>query len=299
MPTLRFVNTPKILPIPPLEGRVVTLDLAFAAGDRYESATRPFIEELGLRLARWIDHHPHPAWSRYEGDPRFLLVDKTVAPACPQLVTPELVEEIGEVHHLFAHADFDGMITAVKYLLKGRPPYPEADEDGRAIDAPGQGFVCSERGMRLARAVERSRDAHPNQHGDFMLAMTDALVTGRESAELSAKIDRYDAQARKREAEARKYLDHAVRDHPRIMLLRIPRMISPADKKNLLRELEEQATLGVIEEPSSVTVATFDSRMRLTEIRGLHGTDGFAWGRTRYDDVRAQLVEMVEALDPP
>ena len=74
-------------------------------------------------------------------------------------------------------------------------------------------------------------------------------------------------------------------------------MVSPADKKNLLRELEERATLGVIEEPSSVTAATFDTRMRLTEIRGLHGTDGFAWGRARYEDVRAQLVEMVEALD--
>ncbi len=295
-PALRFVQSPKQLPRPPLDGRVVTLDLAFAAGDRFEKSTLPFIETLGLRLAQWIDHHPHPAWGRYDGDPRFLLVDKSVAPACPQLVTPELVEAIGPVEHLFAHADFDGLISAVKFLLGGRPPYPEADEDGRAIDAPGQGFVSSPRGLRLARAIDWSRDAHPGGHESFLRDLSTALCQGHEPSSLAATIDRYDEEARSREAELRKHLVDAERDHPQILVLRLGKMISPSDKKGLLRELEEQATIAVIEEPISVTAATFDTRLRLNQVQGLHGTESFAWGKVRYDDLRPQLVALVEAL---
>lgn len=298
LPRLRFVDSPKLLPPAPPEGRVVTLDLAFAAGGWFERATRPFILDLGLRLARWIDHHPHPAWSEYEGDPRFLLVDKQEAPACPQLVTPELIESIGPVDHVIAHADFDGMLSAAKFLRGGTQPYPEADEDGRAIDAPGQGYVCSERGMRLALAMERSGDAHRSKHGDFAVQVAHSLVEGKEPAALAATIDKYAAQARKRQAELRELLADAVRDHPSILLLRLPRNVSASDKKNLLRELEESATLALIEEPAALTAATYDARLKLTQVSGLHGTDGLAWGKTRYDEIRDELIEMVEALEP-
>ena len=71
-----------------VKGRVLLIDLAFAHGDDYHTTTRPFIRELGDRLAAWIDHHPHPAWVHYSGDPRFILVDKRQAPACPELITP-------------------------------------------------------------------------------------------------------------------------------------------------------------------------------------------------------------------
>lgn len=296
-PRLQFVASPKILPPAPLEGRVVTLDLAFAAGEWFEKSTRPFILELGMQLARWIDHHPHPAWSEYEGDPRFLLVDKEAAPACPQLVTPELVEEIGPVEHVIAHLDFDGMLSAAKFLRGGIPPYPEADEDGRAIDAPGRGFVCSERGLRLALAMERSGDAYRSKHEGFAIELVDSLVTGEEPPALAERIDKLAGQARKRQQELRGLVDQAERDHPRILILRLPKTISASDKKNLLRELEENATVALIEEPSALTAATYDGRLRLTQVRGLHGTDGLAWGKARYEDVREQLVEMVEALE--
>lgn len=290
---LVFVDTPKQLPAPPPSGRVVTLDLAFAAGERFERSTRPFIRELGLRLAQWIDHHPHPAWEEYEGDPRFTLVDKRKAPACPELVTPELVEEIGEVHHVFAHADFDGLLSAVKFLRRGHPPYPEADEDARAIDAPGRGFSCSERGLRLADAIDRSRDAHPKQHGRFLRALTEALVEGKEPDALREKIDAMARATRARRARLRPLLEQAVWDHPEILLLSLDRMISPSDKKHLLVRMEESARVAVIEEPQSVTVATFDEGVRLTRHRALHGTDGLAWGKARYRDVRDELVSLL------
>src|SRR5690606_36251665 len=214
-----YVETPNRLPSPPPLGRVVTLDLAFAAKDRFEQATRPFIEALGLRLARWIDHHPHPAWERYRDDPRFLLVDKESAPACPELVHPGLVEEIGEVDHVFAHADFDGLLTAVKFLRKGVPAYEGADEDARAIDAPGRGFVCSDRGLRLADAIDQSRDAHPKSHQRFLLALTEALVRGVEPPALAARIDALAGEARERAARLLPLLDRARRDHPEILVL--------------------------------------------------------------------------------
>lgn len=293
-PLLHYVNSPKQLPAAPREGRVVTLDLAFAAGDRYEKATRPFIEALGPRLAAWIDHHPHPAWSRYEGDLRFVLVDKAEAPACPQLVTPERVEEIGPVDHLFAHADFDGFLCTVKWLLHGASPWPEADEDARAIDAPGQGFVCSEKGLRLAHAVERSRDSKPNGHQAFLRELAAALVEGVEPSGLKSRIDRFVEELLERRSELTSLLDTAEDDYPGILVLELPKMVSPGDKKYLLQELEARASLAVIEEPTSVTVATFDSALKLSRVSALHGTDGFAWGKARYDDIREDLIELLE-----
>lgn len=294
-PSLHYVNSPKQLPPVPPAGRVVTLDLAFAAGDRYEHATRPFLEALGPRLAAWIDHHPHPAWSRWIDDPRFLLVDKAEAPACPQLVTPERVRAIGPVEHLFAHADFDGFLCTVKWLLGGESPWPEADEDARAIDAPGQGFTCSERGLRLAHAVERSRDAQPNKHAAFLRSLADALVRGTEPAALASRIDQLASELRNRRAELESLLAEAEDDYPGILVLTLPKMISPGDKKFLLQELEARSTIAVVEEPpGSVTAATFDTTVRLTRVRALHGTDGFAWGKGTYDAIRDDLIELLE-----
>ena len=42
-----------------------------------------------------------------------------------------------------------------------------------------------------------------------------------------------------------------------------------------------------------VTVATFDEGVRLTRHRALHGTDGLAWGKARYRDVRDELVSLL------
>ncbi len=293
-PTLHFVNSPKQLPAVPREGRVVTLDLAFAAGDRYERATRPFIEALGPRLAAWIDHHPHPAWSAYAGDPRFVLVDKATAPACPQLVTPERIAAIGPVQHVFAHADFDGFLSAVKYVTGGREPYEGADEDARAIDAPGQGFRCGVRGQRLADAVARSRDASTTKHEAFLRVLADALVKGTEPPDLAHKIDSLAGELRSRRTALEEMLEQAEDDYPGILVLSLPKMISPGDKKFLLQTLEERAAIGVIEEPTSVTVATFDARIPLLRVSALHGTDGFAWGKASYDSIRDDLIELLE-----
>src|SRR4051794_26849034 len=109
--TVHFASRPHELPPPPASGRVVVLDLAFAHRDGFERSTLPFINALGSRLALWVDHHDHVMWHAYERRPEFLLVGKLTARACPQLVTPEVVQRAGTVDHIVAHADFDGCMA--------------------------------------------------------------------------------------------------------------------------------------------------------------------------------------------
>ena len=84
-----------------LHGRVVVLDIAFAAvglGAGFEKTTGKFIDQLGPRLARrWVDHHDHPLHPRFADDPRFVLCTKAEHGACPEMITPELVADTGPI----------------------------------------------------------------------------------------------------------------------------------------------------------------------------------------------------------
>ncbi|MEM6954653.1 MAG: hypothetical protein AAF645_03165 [Myxococcota bacterium] len=99
-PTIAY-GTPRRLPrASKLEGRVVVLDVAFASkagGASFEKTTLPFIEGLGERLAMWVDHHDHARHAEYKSDPRFVLHTKAEHGACPEIVTPELVERAGPI----------------------------------------------------------------------------------------------------------------------------------------------------------------------------------------------------------
>src|SRR5229473_1455587 len=164
-----FVEQPGNLPAPPAEGRVAVVDVAFAGGENFETSTLPFLEALGDRLAIWIDHHEHPlGWARFRDDPRFLLVPNQQAHACPELVTPEVVRKAGKVDVVVAHADFDGLVSAVKFLRGGEPPWPEADEDARAADSPGRGHAYSARARLLAEALDHAQS-------EFRTAQREAL----------------------------------------------------------------------------------------------------------------------------
>src|SRR5437762_2289751 len=152
-----FVEQPGKLPAPPARGRVAVVDVAFAGGENFEKSTLPFLDALGDRLAIWIDHHEHPVgWARFRNDRRFVLVPNRIAHACPELVTPEVVRQAGHVDVIVAHADLDGLLSAVKFLRGGSPPWPEADEDARAADSPGRGHALSSRAARLSDALDHA-----------------------------------------------------------------------------------------------------------------------------------------------
>jgi hypothetical protein len=158
---LAFASPRKLPRARDLEGRVVVLDVAFAsdaAGGGFEKVTRPFIEQLGPRLAGWIDHHDHVMHDRYRDDARFVLSTKAEHGACPEMVTPALVERIGPVDTIVCHTDFDGLCSAAKWLRQGQEPYAGADDDARAIDT--RTAVPGPIGQRFDRALRaRPRDA--------------------------------------------------------------------------------------------------------------------------------------------
>ena len=114
-PRIAF-GTPRKLPrAADLDGRVVVLDIAFAAegtGTSFEKVTGKLITGLGTRLAAWVDHHDHARHVDYVQDARFLLRTKKQHGACPELVTPELVARIGPVDTIVCHTDFDGLCSA-------------------------------------------------------------------------------------------------------------------------------------------------------------------------------------------
>lgn len=134
-----FFASPRMLPrAEKLQGRVVVLDVAFAAtigtSISFELTTRPFLDGLGDRLAAWVDHHDHEKHPEFAGDPRFVLATKAQHGACPEMVTPELVRQTGPIDCICTHVDLDGLYAAAKWILDGREPYPGADADARCID---------------------------------------------------------------------------------------------------------------------------------------------------------------------
>lgn len=137
-PQLVFAS-PRALPKPAaVPGRVVVLDLAFAATVgttvSFELTTRPFLDALGARLAMWIDHHDHERHAAFASDERFVLATKAQHGACPEMVTPARVRQAGPVDTILTHVDLDGLYAAAKWVRGGVEPYAGADDDARAVD---------------------------------------------------------------------------------------------------------------------------------------------------------------------
>lgn len=138
IPQLWFAS-PRMLPrADKLHGRVVVLDIAFAAtvgtSTSFELITKPFLDGLGDRLAAWVDHHDHERHAEFKHDPRFVLSTKAEHGACPEMVTPDLVRHTGPIDCICTHVDLDGLYAAAKWILEGKEPYAGADADARAVD---------------------------------------------------------------------------------------------------------------------------------------------------------------------
>jgi len=293
---LRFVARPQELPPVPERGRLALVDLAFANGEAFDRVTKPFIEAVGERLSVWIDHHDHEVWPHYQNDPRFRLVPKVEARACPQLVDPEIVAWAQPVDHLWAHADFDGCVAAAKFMLNGRAPYPEADEDARWADAPGRGFDVSVRGRRLAWAMdEGSVRLKSAQYIDLLFGIVRSLVDGEEPESLRSQLDELaEGQVRRQERLRETYFEGLTRPHPELLLLELGKNAEKSDKKFLLREMEKRARVAAIDEKGHFTVATFHddgpTGIDLRQVPGLKGQRGFAWGKTSLDALLKALT---------
>jgi hypothetical protein len=302
-PRLVWVTHPRHLPKAPA-GRTVVVDVAFAAANQWKSKTKPFLDALGARLVLFVDHHEHrEAWPLYLGDPRFVLVQNRHAHACPELITPALVDRIGGVggvDDVIAHHDFDGLLSAVKLLRGGRAPWDEADEDARAVDSPGRGHTLSPRGELLSLAMEEAtvvmeREAALAFHTRLARALVDDAVL---EPVLEEEVRGLAQTARRALDDARRIVDARGRQEAQgVFVVRVDEKQDNRMRRNLLLLAEERATVGALHEPDPqggawLTAATFDARIDLEDVAGFEG------GRSDYRFARAHKggLDLVTAL---
>ena len=242
------------------------VDVAFAGGENFEKSTVPFLEALGDRLAIWIDHHEHPVgWARYRDDPRFLLVPNRIAHACPELVTPEVVQRAGTVDTVVAHADLDGLLSAVKFLRGGAPPWPEADEDARAADSPGRGHSISPKAAQLSEALDyATAELRTAQRESLRHQILDALVKGDTPQALQRRIDDLARAHQEALAPVAALAAQAREEAKGVLVVRVLKALPRPVKKALLSRLEDRAPIGVVIEGRAVTAATFHDHLDLS-----------------------------------
>jgi len=184
---VRFERPGRPPAVRPADGRIAVLDLAFPAEGA--EAVLAWAGDLGERLAAWIDHHDHEAWAAVAGDPRFVLVPRAEAPACPPLVTPERVQGLGPARTLIAHGDLDGVLAAARWLLLEQELPVPAWLDPDSIAADTRSGPLSPRGARLDRALR----GLPHKDGLRRALIASVLHEGRgrdEPPELRERIDR-------------------------------------------------------------------------------------------------------------
>ncbi len=285
-PALAFATPRKLPKVKQLSGRVVVLDVAFAGiGSGFEKVTLPFIEGLGERLRGWIDHHDHDQHTRYASDPRFVLAKKSEHGACPEMITPEIVERIGPVDTVVCHTDFDGLASAAKWILRGVEPYPGCDDDARAIDTRlGKPSAVADR-------IDRALRARHNDAGLFGLVVRH-LVSGLSDASLWEPIDQAGAELIPVEQETRKAARSYQRLPPGVAVVDVSSGYGKVDKTLLLLLGQEREAVSVVVDRDSVSIAArFDSGKNFLEMFGLSG--GMP---TRVSLPRARLDEILSAL---
>jgi hypothetical protein len=282
-------STPRKLPHPSeVPGKVAVLDIAFAGQGRstgFDKVTLPFIQALGPRLRAWVDHHDHDEHVRYANDPRFVLATKAEHGACPEMIDPGLVERIGPVDTIVCHTDFDGLVSAAKWMRGGVEPYPGCDDDARAIDTRlGQP-------SRTADRIDQALRARHRDMGLFGLVVRH-LASGLVDAALWQPIDEAGAEWRAIETETRRLAKRYQRLPAGVAFLEVDKTDGRFDKTLLLLLGQEREPVSVVAERDTVSVAArFDSGLNFVKLLGLAG--GMP---TRVAVPRSRLAELLSAL---
>ena len=290
MPQLVFAS-PRVLPrADKLHGRVVVLDVAFAAtiGSTvsFELVTLPFISALGARLAAWVDHHDHEKHAAFAGDPRFVLATKAQHGACPEMVTPELVRQTGPIDCICTHVDLDGLYAAAKWILGGKQPYPGADDDARAVDtrvgAPGPIATRIDRALRA-----RSRDDQLKRGVvQFLVGGMQPGVHDQVIADAAAEFERRDRATRE--------LSQRFTIRGRVAVVDTAGSQGPFDKTDLLLAGQARAPVSIVRDSGMLTIAAaFDSGWDFVELFRIGGgmPTRVTIPEQRLDDVIARINE--------
>jgi hypothetical protein len=268
LPQLAFAS-PRLLPkADKLAGRVVVLDIAFAAtvGSTvsFELVTKPFLDALGDRLAAWVDHHDHERHRDFAGDSRFVLATKAQHGACPEMVTRELVRQTGPIDSIVTHVDLDGLYAAAKWILGGEEPYRGADDDARAVDTRvGKPGPIAERIDRALRARFRD-DQLKRAVVQFLIGGCKPGVHDDLIAEAAAEFERRDARTRE--------LAKRFTIRGRVAVVDTAGAAGEFDKTDLLLAGQARAPVAIVRDSGMLTIAAaFDSGwdfVRLFELGG-------------------------------
>lgn len=251
-----------------LQGRVVVLDIAFAAtvgtSISFDQVTRPFLEALGDRLAAWIDHHDHEKHAAFAADPRFILSTKAEHGACPEMVTSELVRTTGPIDCILTHVDLDGLYAAAKWILGGEEPYRGADADARCVDTrigtPGPIATRIDRALRAKFRDDQLKRAVIQFLVDGMKkGVHDDLI--REAA---AEFDRRDARTQEL---AKRYTIRG-----RVAVVDTQGSAGQFDKTDLLLAGQARAPVSIVRDSGMLTIAApFESGWDFVALFALGG----------------------------
>jgi len=288
LPHLAFAS-PRVLPrADKLVGRVVVLDIAFAATVgttvSFELTTKPFLDGLGDRLAVWVDHHDHDRHVDFAHDSRFVLATKAQHGACPEMVTPELVRQVGPIDTICTHVDLDGLYAAAKWILDGREPYPGADADARAVDTrvgtPGPHATRIDRALRA-----RFRD------DQLKRAVVQFLVGGMRDGVHDDLIREAASEFERRDARTRE-LAKRFTIRGRVAVVDTAGSSGEFDKTDLLLAGQERAPVSIVRDSGMLTIAApFDSGWDFVRIFELGGgmPTRITIPEGRLDDVIAKI----------
>jgi len=290
MPQLFFAS-PRMLPrAEKLPGRVVVLDIAFAAtvgtSVSFELVTKPFLDGLGDRLAAWVDHHDHEKHAQFARDPRFVLATKAEHGACPEMVTPELVRQVGPIDTICTHVDLDGLYAAAKWILGGVEPYAGADEDARAVDTrvgtPGP----------LATRIDRALRAK-FRDDQLKRAVVSYLVEGRKPGVHDDVIREAAAEFERRDAKTQE-LAKRFTIRGRVAVVDTQGASGQFDKTDLLLAGQARAAVSIVRDSGMLTIAApFDSGWDFVSLFAIGGgmPTRVTIPETKLDDVIAKINE--------
>ncbi len=265
-------GTPRKLPkASRLEGRVVVLDIAFAgmAGGGFDKVTKKLIDGLGDRLVGWVDHHDHDRHVEYQDDARFVLCTKAEHGACPEMISPELVERIGPVDTIVCHTDFDGLASAAKWKLGGKEPYLGCDADAHAID------TRTGKPSSVGLVFDRALRARPRDKALYTLVVR-SLVDGVKDKALFALIEEAAALMVPIEKETRRaaqsYRRFSRRGGGGVAMVDIAHGYKQVDKTSLLLMGQELEQVSIVVDSQNVTMAApFNSGINFIQLLGLDG----------------------------
>jgi hypothetical protein len=287
MPALVFASPRKLPKADALQGRVVILDIAFASlglGKGFEKTTKKFIDRLGPRLARWVDHHDHPRHVDYRSDPRFLLCTKAEHGACPEMVTPELVADTGPIDTIVCHFDLDGLYAAAKWILGGKQPYEGADDDARAVDTR-----IGEPGAEAER-IDQALRAHwldDTLKRRIVNYLVGGMKAGIERDAIAEAADDF-----RRRADKAQELAAAFEIEGDVAFIETLSSDADYDKTELLLLGQRKATVSVVLDAGNATIAApFESGLDFVEMLDLGG--GMP---TRVNIPRKRLPEALQKI---